>query len=144
MAEMRSEIEIAATPARVWEILTDFDRYGEWNPFIPSIAGELREGAELEVVLRPSGMRAMTIRPTMQRVVSEREFRWLGSMGMKGLFDGEHAFIIEPLATGGVRFIQSETFKGLFVSGVLAMVGPGTQRGFDAMSSALKTRAEVK
>jgi hypothetical protein len=85
----------------------------------------------------------MTFHPTVLRAEPERELRWLGSMGMKGLFDGEHAFTIEPLAAGRVRFVQSESFRGVFVRGVLAMIGAGTQRGFDAMNSALKARAEA-
>jgi len=30
---VRGEIEIDAPIERAWQILTDVDRYGEWNPF---------------------------------------------------------------------------------------------------------------
>jgi hypothetical protein len=33
-------IQIEASAARVWAILTDFPRMPSWNPFILSIAGE--------------------------------------------------------------------------------------------------------
>jgi uncharacterized protein YndB with AHSA1/START domain len=36
MRELRDEIEIEATPERVWEILTDFAAYPEWNPEAPA------------------------------------------------------------------------------------------------------------
>jgi len=31
---------IAASAQTVWGVLTDFDRYGEWNPSLPSIRGD--------------------------------------------------------------------------------------------------------
>jgi uncharacterized protein YndB with AHSA1/START domain len=39
MKELHTEIEIDASAERVWDILTDFASYPQWNPFIrPSVA----------------------------------------------------------------------------------------------------------
>ncbi len=43
MSELNSEIEIGASPERVWQLLTDFDRSPAWNPFIRSISGRAEE-----------------------------------------------------------------------------------------------------
>ena len=51
MKELHSEIEIAASPERVWDILADFAAYPRWNPFIRHISGELEVGERLEVRL---------------------------------------------------------------------------------------------
>jgi hypothetical protein len=40
--ELRREIELDAPPERVWAVVTDFDAYPEWNPFIRQISGELQ------------------------------------------------------------------------------------------------------
>jgi hypothetical protein len=140
MREFRREVEIDASPERVWAVLTDFAAYPEWNPFIRSISGELREGAKLEVSIKPPGARATTFKPTVRAVVPGRELRWLGRV-FPGLFDGEHSLRIEPLDGGRSRFVQSERFSGLLVGlakGTLAK----TEVGFEQMNAALKTRVE--
>ncbi len=50
---LRHEIEIDASPAAVWAVLTDTDAYADWNPFVRKLDGELREGAKLEVRVAP-------------------------------------------------------------------------------------------
>ena len=37
---LHSEIMIDASARRVWAILTDFEAYPTWNPFIRRIAGQ--------------------------------------------------------------------------------------------------------
>ena len=32
--QLESEVEVQASPERVWEVLTDFAAYPDWNPFI--------------------------------------------------------------------------------------------------------------
>ena len=142
MKEIHTEIEINATPERVWQILTDFDALPEWNPFMRRASGEVEVGARLEVFLQPSGGRGMTFRPTVVEATPNREFRWLGNLGVRGLFDGEHSFTIEPLGENRVRFVQRESFRGLLVPLLLLMVEKDTRRGFEEMNQALKTRAE--
>ena len=115
MRELRREIDIDAPPAAVWAVLTDTRSYSEWNPFMPHLAGELREGAKLEVRIEPPDGRAMTFKPTVLRVEPDRELRWLGRLLIPGIFDGEHILHIEPLAQARSRFTQAERFSGLLV-----------------------------
>ena len=99
----------------MWAQLTDTAGYGEWNPFLRRVSGELREGARLVVDITPPGGRAMTFKPTVLSADAERELRWLGRLGVPGIFDGEHSFRLERLADGGTRFVQAERFRGVFV-----------------------------
>jgi hypothetical protein len=143
MAEISSEIEIAATPARVWSALTDFDRYGDWNSFITSISGTPMPGEQLRVRMHPPGGVAMTFRPKVLNAERERELRWLGTLGPRGLFDGEHSFRIVSLGESRVRFLQTERFTGLLVPVLMVLTRNSTLRGFEAMNLALKLRAEA-
>ena len=142
MRELHSEIEIDAAPERVWRILTDFDSYPEWNPFLRRARGELRTGERLEVHVQPSNGRGMTFRPTVIEAEPNHVFRWLGHLGVRGLFDGEHSFIIKPLGESRVRFVQHEAFTGLLVPLLFRMIEKDSRRGFEEMNRALKERAE--
>src|SRR5216684_8210040 len=115
MKEVSAEIEIEAPAEMVWQVLTDFAKFPEWNPFIRQMSGEVRTGAQLEVRLEPSGGRAMSFKPKMLNVEPNREIRWLGRLLIPGLFDGEHTLTIEPLDEKRVRFTQREKFTGLLV-----------------------------
>ena len=141
-SRLHSETAIQASSQRVWDVLTDFAAYPEWNPFIPRITGSLETGSRLDVQLQPPGSRGVRMRPTVQAAEPPRELRWLGHLGVPGLFDGEHRFRIEPLGTARVRFVQEERFSGLLAPLVLRFVERGTRQGFESMNQALKVRAE--
>lgn len=140
--QITSKIDVHATPDRVWEILTDFDAYPEWNPFITSLAGSPSVGGKLDVFMKPPGGRGMRFKPTVVAVEPNRELRWLGRLIVPGLFDGEHVFQIEEVAPDRVRFHQEERFKGMLVPLLMRFIESGTQKGFEAMNHALKARAE--
>jgi len=142
MKELRSEIEIQASAERVWQLLTDFPSFPQWNPFIRKASGNIRAGERLDVNIQPSGASGMTFRPTVLKAEPNRELRWLGHLLMPGLFDGEHIFTIEPLGEGRVRFTQREVFTGLLVSLFARGLDTDTRRGFEEMNQALKARAE--
>jgi hypothetical protein len=143
MTEIRSEIAIAAPAGRVWDILTDFARFPEWNPFICKAKGRAQVGERLTVVLQPAGGGATTFRPRVLRADPGRELAWLGRLVMPGIFDGEHHFVIES-QNGGVRFVQREVFTGVLVGLILSRIGDSTRQGFEAMNRALKARAEAQ
>jgi hypothetical protein len=143
MKEITSAIDIEATPQRVWEIVTNFAAYPEWNPFIRRANGRPEAGAQLEVRIEPPGGRAMTFKPTVVEAESERELRWLGHLMLPRIFDGEHSFRIEPLDDTRVRFVQAERFTGVLVP-LFGKTLEQTRRGFEQMNQALKSRAEAR
>ena len=140
--ELHSEIEINATPERVWRVLTDFITYPIWNPFIREIRGKAGIGEKLRVFLKPSGSRGMVFKPTVLKAERNREFRWHGKLLVSGLFDGEHYFRIEPIDENQVKFVQGEIFTGILVRLFAKNLDTDTLRGFIEMNEALKRRAE--
>lgn len=142
MRELVTSVAIDAPPETVWEVLTDFERYPEWNPFM-RIVGRASEGARIAVELRPPGGRPTTFRPTVTASVYGRELAWVGHLGIPGLFDGEHRFVLEADADGRRTTVtHAETFSGVLAGLLLRFVGERTEAGFGAMNEALKERAE--
>ncbi len=144
MKELRTEVEISATPERMWDVLTAFDSFGEWNPFMTQAEGDIEEGARLRVHIEPPGGTAMTFKPRVVRAVAGRELRWLGHLLIPGVFDGEHIFEISPAGDGRTRFVQREEFRGLLVPVLWNSLATNTKNGFEAMNAALKERAEAE
>jgi hypothetical protein len=144
MKELHTEIEIQAPEATVWQILTDFASFPQWNPFIRRASGEAKTGARLEVYLQPPGASGMTFKPTVLKAEPGRELRWIGHLLLPGLFDGEHVFTIEPLGATGVHFTQRESFTGVLVPFFARSLEANTLRGFNEMNQALKARAEQR
>ncbi len=142
MKELYSEIEIQATDEKVWQVLTDFASFPQWNPFMRRAAGELKKGAKLEVYIQPPGASGTTFRPTVLEADPKRELHWIGHLLIPGLLDGEHILTIEPLSENCVRFVQRETFTGVLVPLFAGSLAADTQRGFEEMNRALKARAE--
>jgi hypothetical protein len=141
MKEITTAIDIDVKPEAVWKVLTDFEEYPEWNPFIRSISGEKVVGRRLSARIEPPEGRPMTFRPEVIKVDPGRELRWKGQLLIKGLFDGEHYFLLRENAGGSTRFVHGEQFSGILV-GIFGRTLEKTKRGFNMMNAALKARCE--
>ncbi|MEN8040878.1 MAG: SRPBCC domain-containing protein, partial [Actinomycetota bacterium] len=139
MSAIHTEIDIEGSIEDVWQVLTEFDRYPEWNPFIRSIDGTPEAGERITAMLGATGKKPFRISPTVQAAKEPTRFAWLGSLGMKGIFDGHHQFEIVP-TDSGAHFRHYEEFSGILSPLILSLVRKSTTRGFNEMNEALKTR----
>ena len=137
---IETSIEINAAPEKIWKILSDLNDYGKWNPFIPSIQGRLEVGNKIAVLLNPPGGGKLKFRPVLLASAFP-EIRWMGKLFVKGLFDGEHYFRLEPISKRSTRFVHGENFSGVLVSLFDEMLKK-TSLGFEMMNEALKAEAE--
>lgn len=134
--ELVTEVVLPASPERVWAVLTDGARFAEWNPFIRSMDGALVPGGRLRNVMAPAGGREMTFTPTVLAVRPGAELRWLGRLPVPGVFDGEHYFLLTPVA-GGTRLVHGERFRGL---AFWFMKAETFRADFERMNAALAAR----
>jgi hypothetical protein len=141
MKHIETEIIINAKPEKVWAVLTDFEKYPTWNPFIKSIEGEKAAGKQLKVFIQPPNGGGMTFKPMVLTYDATKEFRWKGKLGISGIFDGEHYFRLIDMGENTTRFIHGERFSGIlvpFMGGALSK----TKEGFQLMNEALKRECE--
>ncbi len=141
MRTITHTIDIAASPDEVWRVLADLPAYKDWNPFLIEASGKVEVGSRLRIVMRP-GTRTMTFSPTVLRVVPQQRLEWRGRLLVRGLFDGDHELVLEPLPGGSCRFTQSERFTGLLVPFFGSVLGD-TDKAFVRMNEALRARVEV-
>lgn len=135
--ELRTEIIINAKPSKVWQILTSFENYSSWNPFIKSLTGDVKIGNQIKIELQ-----GMTFKPKVLTFEKEKEFSWLGHLLIKGLFDGEHIFKLAECKNGTTKFEQSEKFKGILVPIFKKKLITETKIGFMEMNKRLKIESE--
>ncbi len=143
MSDVRTSLFIAAKPERVWQVLTELRAWPEWNPVIPRIRGELREGATVRFRIRVESTPELGFAAKVVRCEAARELAWRGGAPLiPALAWGEHYFRLE--ASGeGTMLTHGEDFGGLLA---LAMRSRSTHdrvtRSYEAMNRALKERAE--
>lgn len=142
MKAIKTEIDICAEGSTVWDVLTDFSSYGEWNPFISAISGDLRRGARLRVRLRPPGLGEAAFRPRVVRLQPGRELSCVGRRMLPGLFDGWHSYRLAPTGSG-TRFYHCANLSGLCVPFFGEPGMAALREGFEAMNVALRERAEA-
>ena len=116
MMEITSSLEIAASPTRVWAVLTDFAAYPAWHPFL-RIAGEAAPGAELRYTLRKNERRrGWTVDAVLVR--SEPCAEFVVTFGVRPVLSLEEFYRIEAVEGG------SNVRHGFRVSGLMLRI-PG-------------------
>jgi hypothetical protein len=129
MKEIRTEILINATPDKVWKVLTNFNDYPNWNPFLRWLTGDVAVNKKIIVRIAPPGSNAMTFKPTILKFDTNKELRWLGHLLIPGLFDGEHIFELIDNQNGTTTFIQREQFSGILMPLFKKMLEVNTKQG---------------
>lgn len=142
MIEFIETTEIEADAATVWDILTGFERYAEWNPFIRWALGEAVEGARLRAYLVPPSGQPSTIHPIVVRVQPGKELVWRTRRFLPGLQDDEHSFRIKGADGGRIRFTNRLRIRGLLLPLFRSRLEATIPEGIHGMNLALKTWAE--
>ena len=139
---IETTLDIAAPVQRVWSALTDFARIPDWSRFILAVDGEVKKGARLTVRVDDGGG-PMTFRPELVVADAQQELRWVGTLGARVIFAGEHYFRMTALPDGGTRFTHGETFSGMLTPLLWKVLNTRTRRGFEDFNQALRARAEA-
>ncbi|MEZ5925579.1 MAG: SRPBCC domain-containing protein [Hyphomicrobiaceae bacterium] len=140
MKSFAVQVEIAASPDTIWELLTDAPHYPRWNSTVERVEGEIASGGKLKVFTKAAPDRGFPLTVT----AFERPGRMVWSGGMPlGLFKGERTYEITARAGGRTAFVMREVFSGLLAPLITRSI-PDLQPAFDAFAADLKRAAEAR
>ena len=142
MKTIETSIVIDSTPEKVWGILTKFEEYELWNPFMTKVIGSATLNSKIEVSINTISGKKRTYYPIITRCETNKELRWKGKSFLPGVFDGERIFILENSNDDKILFYHKEIFSGLGVRLVGNKLDESLRESFVTMNEALKVRAE--
>jgi len=144
-AVLRSEmIDIAAPAAVVWQILTDLDKYGEWNPFCVHCTSTLEMGAAVNMSL-VDYVNPGRLMPNVEYVCAfepGKRLSWQMPWTEQWPYPARRDQILESLGAASCRYHSTEAFLGENGIHVMRFAGPWIERAFNDTARALKRRAE--
>lgn len=140
MPVIETTIHVDAAPAAVWDVISDFGAFEQWNPMVVAADGRAEVGARLTIqVVLSKGRAPQRARSTVLVCDPEREVRWGG--GFRPLLWVEHWVRIASDGPG-TRVEHGESFAGLLARPGLWLLGL-TAAPYEAMNEALKRRVEA-
>ena len=141
MTKLETEIEITAPPSQVWQILTDFESFSEWNPLLQA-TGKAELGEKIAIKANaPDGSDA-EYKFQVQIVDFEpnKILAWKG--GIPGILSGYHYWLLSA-SDNGTRLIHGEDFNGLYVLIKGKQHIMSFRPGYEAMNEAMAKRVLV-
>jgi uncharacterized protein YndB with AHSA1/START domain len=131
----KREVEIATPPEVVWEVLTGFEQWPNWNPDVKSMAfeGPVAPGSEFRWKAGPG-----TIVSTLEQVDPPRYIRWRGrTLSIKAI----HEWRLEP-SNSGTRVETDESFSGLLARLLRGSLQKTLDRSLESGLEHLKRESE--
>ena len=134
-------VEIEAPIQRVWDILVDVERYGEWNPFTPRVKTDFEIGSpvDLYVTLGPVKLKQLE---RIEAVSRPHLLAWSKKTGVRVLLSALREQRLERLDEKRCSYLTTDAFTGLLAPLVMLLFGRLVRRGLNDVAWALKRHAE--
>jgi hypothetical protein len=138
MFEVITNIEIDAKPEHVWKVLSNFDHYQYWNPFITQAT--LTNKDQLSITTHVPNNDPMSFNPQIIACQENIELRWVGTFNSADFLKAEHYFILQETPTG-TKLVQGEIFSGTLTESMDEKKQDEIKSGFMLMNDALAREA---
>ena len=139
MIKIDTEFTAKADPFEVWNVITQTEKYGDWNSFVSQCESSLivGEAIKMRVHLLPFAI-------TQTETVFEHEPNTVLSYGINLPFDllsSKRKHVIEQLDDGMVRYRSNFYIKGLLSPLIRLLLANKLSEGFSNMTKEMQ--AEV-
>lgn len=142
MKEINTEIEILATPDKVWEILMDLPNWPKWNPIVNKIEGNLKIGEKLSITMSDSkGNDGKKYDSVITNIDTNERFSFIAKMMSSFMFSADRVIELKPTEKG-THFSQREIYTGLVVSLFWNKLNTDARKILNSMNAALKKAVE--
>ena len=109
----RDAVVVDAPRAAIWSLLTEFDRYHDWNPYITEARGTATAGSTIELGFRTGSAEVETRSAKVLIVRPRRKLEWETRVVAPGLLDREQVFRVLPMRSGRWLVVQEVRLEGV-------------------------------
>src|SRR6476469_9509589 len=143
MTLVNDAVLITRSAPEVFSVLTRWDLYPEWNPYIPRIQGKPAAGEAIRVTFAMGLGPALTLNCRMEVCDSQRlTLAWEYRAFLPWLYTARHSFVLEKTGPQHCRLVQTEAMQGLLASRFFTFYHKILQKRFQLMHDALRLRLE--
>lgn len=144
MRELKTVIQIAAPIDQVWQVLTDFNNWQEWNPMVNQVSGNAVVGSRLNITMcGAEGKDAMKYQATILETNPPNSLRWRATMLGGLMFTNDRVFELKE-ENGVTELVNKEAFSGYMVPLFWGKMQPYVVPMLEKMNQALKAKIVVK
>ena len=136
---VETQIDINASAETVWALIDDSTNWDRWSEIFVGLDGPRHVGGRMKLRLRLGGL-LLGVGVTLVEFDGRSKILWTG--GLPGILMGSHGYHLEPLESGGVRFVHYERFSGI-ANVFAALAVPTMTRDYNQLNRELKAAAEA-
>jgi len=138
------KVDIAAPASVVWDVLTDFERYSEWNSFCPGIESTRKLGDMVFMkVAIPGTDKTIPVNEYLVAYEPERLLSWEQRPTDENKDAARRDQYIEATGPERSTYFTTDLFLGLNAEKIMQEHGAWVQQGFDQVARDVKKRAEA-
>jgi len=135
-------IGVRAPAELVWELVSDFSTWADWNPIHPRAEGQLKIGTPLTVHQALPGEPVRVLQTVVQDWVPYEQLHWRTSR-LGGFVTAIRYIEIETMGPANSTFSNGELFMGLLVRWVSREDRRALRAAYTRMGEALRDHAEA-
>ncbi len=134
---------ISAPAQTVWQVLTDFDSYPDWNPFTVRAESTLEIGSAVDLYI-PRGQKMMKQSFVLEVFDPPNEIAWrLPKMLHKAIFNAYRTQKVVPVDNESCTYTTADTFDGWIAAKLYRSQSDWVLKNFNKLADALKRRSEA-
>ena len=139
MVEYKYQVIIDAQPDQVWEVLTDFETYGQWNDFYRKVVSRGNDGDSIRMHVTLGAIKVVSIEK-IQHCEKNKHLRW----GLNNfLLRSGVSRTLTPIEGGKTQVTSVFKAAGLVAIIAMPLFGKQIQAGMENFLDCMKQRVEI-